>query len=538
MGVQEMAAEQYAAAVAWFDEAARLDPDSVASHTWIGVICDEQLREPKKAMEHFQRAVELAPNNLRARLGIARQLLHTADVEKGRREMLSAIELPEAKENPGLVDKAYRDLASVSPSLEQAAEYYAKAVAISPNPVYPLVQLAYVYRSMGKHEEAIKRFLEVRQQVPTYAPIYLELAKEYRITGDWEQALRELQAYMRHRNGPGEQNHLIRQAAELAELAGLMEKASELRHKLLHGLLKEYNPAKAAPELCSEIASELEKVGELKNAEPYLRKAVEFAEAGAKPTLRGRLAMLYEKLGLSDKAAAELAECIRSAEPRASIGYRTKLAAILERADKNAEAEEVLKEILNIPGAKADGHAELGLFHARKGNVEQAALELREAVKLADAAQSIRYRTLLGIMYAHAERYEEAERVLTEAKNMFPEDASANNALASFYAERGMKLNVALDLVQKALKIHPENPYFLDCLGLVYLKQGRPKDALPELLKAAAMVSDSMICDHLGDVYVALGQAPKAGLQWKRSLELDPKIKGVREKLEQLKKAP
>ena len=251
-----------------------------------------------------------------------------------------------------------------------------------------------------------------------------------------------------------------------------------------------------------------------------------------------KLASLYQKLGMTEKAVQQLNRCIRQLEPETSIRYRTKLCAVLEEAGKYPEAENALRQILDIPGSKAIGHAELGLFHSRRDDTGKAVKHLHRAIKLADTDQSARYRIQLSIVYTDAGRHKEAEQVLIEAQKIFPDNPSVNNALGWFYAQRGLNLDKALGLIQKALEKHPRNPYYLDSLGWVYFKQGCKKKALKQLLKAAALGQDSAILDHLGDVYMALGQPEKAGTQWKRSLELDPDASGVRRKLESLNKAP
>ena len=537
VGIQMSEAKRYREALQWFEKALSLDPRSADAHIWAGVICDERLSRRNKAKTHFEKALQLAPDSFRARYGIARQLLRAGKFEKARQQILLAIGKPEAKENPDLVAKAYLELALRSQlrgKRQDAADYYIKAAEISTSPAYILLRLGRLYRSMERHQDAADAFLRLAKHVPTYARAHRELCTAYTAMGEWNKALESLLAYMAHRNGPGEQNHLLGEAAQLAARALRVGLARQLREKILLKLLKEYTPDKAKPRLCADIASTLERLGRLKQAEPYLRKAVETAEPSARPGLRMQLALLYEKLGRSDEAIRELKTSIDAVEPRASIRYRTALCAVLESAKKPDQAEKTLEAILDMPLLERFGHAELGLFHKRRGNTEKAAHHLQEAIKLADTRRSVRYRIELGQVYAKAKRDAEAERVLRDAHKMFPENAAVNNALGWFYAERSINLDTALTLIQTPLKASPKNPYYIDSLGWVYFKQGRKKAALEQLRKAVALTDDGAICDHLGDVYMELGQRDKASHQWKRSLELDPKIKGVREKLKKL----
>ena len=51
------------------------------------------------------------------------------------------------------------------------------------------------------------------------------------------------------------------------------------------------------------------------------------------------------------------------------------------------------------------------------------------------------------------------------------------------------------------------------------LPQGRVKEAVPELEKAAAGEPDATVLDHLGDAYRRPGQAEKAKDAWRRAAE-------------------
>jgi tetratricopeptide (TPR) repeat protein len=328
--------------------------------------------------------------------------------------------------------------------------------------------------------------------------------------------------------------HLLKQAADLAARAGMHDAARSYREALLLRLLERYSPEKAGPGLCGQIASTLEQLGRPKQAEPYLKKALDAATEEDAPELRAQLASLYAKLGQTDGAVRELRAVIEAVEPKVSVRFRTQLARLLEKDGRYEQAEKALAGILEVPGSKAAGHAELRPFHKRRANLDTAVHPLRHAVKLADTRHSIRYRIRLGLAYLDAAQYENAERVLSEAYRMFPENAAVNNALAWFYAERGVKLNTALALARKALTASPKNPYYIDSLGWIYYKQGRKKAALEQLIRAAALADDSTICDHLGDVYMDLGQPDKAAKLWRRSLKLEPDSPKVRDKLDKL----
>jgi tetratricopeptide (TPR) repeat protein len=89
-------------------------------------------------------------------------------------------------------------------------------------------------------------------------------------------------------------------------------------------------------------------------------------------------------------------------------------------------------------------------------------------------------------------------------------------------AERGQQLDEAVELVQRALKIEPGNPSFLDSLGWAYYQQGKLELADPPLTEAATKLpKNSVIQDHLGDLRFKQRRFADAAAAWERSLNGD-----------------
>ena len=65
-----------------------------------------------------------------------------------------------------------------------------------------------------------------------------------------------------------------------------------------------------------------------------------------------------------------------------------------------------------------------------------------------------------------------------------PKHAESYNYIGYMYAEKGTNLTEAIELIQQALALEPENGYFIDSLGWAYYQQGRYPEALRELKRA------------------------------------------------------
>ena len=91
-------------------------------------------------------------------------------------------------------------------------------------------------------------------------------------------------------------------------------------------------------------------------------------------------------------------------------------------------------------------------------------------------------------------------------------------------------------IIKKALELEPDNGAYLDSLGWVLYKLGRPEDALPHLRKAAEQIKDddAVVYEHLADVLLKLGKKAEAVDYLRKAVKHDPNNKDLAEKLQKL----
>ena len=96
-----------------------------------------------------------------------------------------------------------------------------------------------------------------------------------------------------------------------------------------------------------------------------------------------------------------------------------------------------------------------------------------------------------------------------------------------------MKLEKARVLIERAVKIKPDSPAYMDSLGWVLYRLKKPQEALGRIQEAIKLSpqADATIYDHLGDIYAALKQDDKALDAWRKSLSVEPN-NDVKKKLE------
>ena len=181
------------------------------------------------------------------------------------------------------------------------------------------------------------------------------------------------------------------------------------------------------------------------------------------------------------------------------IPARSRTAQILIQQGKIDDAREVLH----------DTHS--------NSNADRTQLILTESQLLREAnRQNDAYIVLETALSAHpdnpellyetaltAERIGKPERLDKHLKHLLelkPEHAHALNALGYSWAERNTRLPEAHDLIAKALKLSPEDPFIMDSMGWVLFRQGKLPEALQTLEKAYKLRADPEIAAHLGEV--------------------------------------
>ncbi len=118
---------------------------------------------------------------------------------------------------------------------------------------------------------------------------------------------------------------------------------------------------------------------------------------------------------------------------------------------------------------------------------------------------------------------DKALEIMEQVIAMDPEHDPALNFVGYTLAEEGRDLQRALNLIQKALELDPDNGYYLDSLAWVYYKSGDLEQAWKFIQKAVEQVQDdAVIWEHYGDIAKDLSHEEEAQKGYQKSLALDP----------------
>ncbi len=127
------------------------------------------------------------------------------------------------------------------------------------------------------------------------------------------------------------------------------------------------------------------------------------------------------------------------------------------------------------------------------------------------------------------------ERDLRAIIEREPDNAMALNALGYTLADRNERLEEALELIERAHALEPEDPAIVDSLGWVHFRLGNLELAEQYLRQAYAAFPDQEVAAHLGEVLWHLGKRSEARAIWDEAQENEadaPVVRATRRRLE------
>jgi tetratricopeptide (TPR) repeat protein len=250
--------------------------------------------------------------------------------------------------------------------------------------------------------------------------------------------------------------------------------------------------------------------------EQVLVRAVAAGPSVAAP--HAALARLRLKQGNSGPDTVELASRAVALEP-STLGYQLLMAEVLTKAGK-PEAMAFETRMATTALWDPSTLAMMTGYYVRTGRAERAEALLRKAVQSHPHSTDM----LRGLSWFldRQGRGDEGETVLREALRLDPDNPTLLNELGYRNAERGVKLDEALKLIDRALGRIPTDAAFMDSKGWALFRLGRLAEAEEWLRRALEQRDDATILEHLGDVLKARGNAAGAVEQWRLALTREP----------------
>ncbi len=207
-------------------------------------------------------------------------------------------------------------------------------------------------------------------------------------------------------------------------------------------------------------------------------------------------------------------------ETTGRIGPQTKQAIAKRIADLSAERSKVPARIWQLRI-----HTALGSILSNRKMYDEAAKNYSAAIDLVPNPSKEDWNQYFqrAICYERLKQWDKAESDFLKAMELDPEQPSLLNYLGYSWVDQGKNLAKAMDLIRKAVKLKPDDGFYVDSLGWAHYRIAEYAEAARQLERAVELEpNDPIINDHLGDAYWQVGRRNEAKFQWSQALTLKP----------------
>ena len=164
-----------------------------------------------------------------------------------------------------------------------------------------------------------------------------------------------------------------------------------------------------------------------------------------------------------------------------------------------------------------------GYGYQRKGENAQAATTYEMGLALVIENDALKLQFLIGLGDAYNEigDFDKSDKAFDKAIKIDPNNTIVLNNYSYYLSVRGEKLDKALEMSGKTLKLEGKSSTYLDTYAWILYKMERYEEAREYLQKAldGGGVDSGVILEHMGDVCFKLGETEKAMEYWKQASE-------------------
>jgi tetratricopeptide (TPR) repeat protein len=502
-------------AIAEYSKIVELQGNDIESRLLLGQLFTLAHDTPH-AEEQFKAAQRIDPSSEDVVLNLARLYSDSGDMTHA----ITVLNAVPADDRTAKMDYALGMSYDQLKENKNAIDAYSKAFDMEPDNLDAERGLAQALLNDNQLAAALKHFEAISVADPQDAQTYLRLAEIERRQGHYEQALTTLK----------KAKALASDSLEIG-----------FNEALIDDSLGRYDEA-------------VQSLQGLVKQTTHLDGQYADAEKNNRSIFLDRLANVYREQNKTDLAVQTYQLMVAMGGEYAEHGYQGEVDAYRDGkqydkatqvAQQAAAAMPKDKSVqLMLAGQLADtGNPEEGIKLAKaqlKGNADDHDVNLvlaqiytrlrrwKEAEEQIDAAEVLSTKQddkiyiyfLRGALDERQKHYDSAEEQFRKILAIDSNNSMTLNYLGYMLADRGVKLDDALTMVQKAVQQDPQNGAYLDSLGWVYFKMGQYALAEANLRKASERIStDPQVHDHLGELYEKTGRLKMAASQWEQSLQ-------------------
>ncbi len=230
----------------------------------------------------------------------------------------------------------------------------------------------------------------------------------------------------------------------------------------------------------------------------------------------------------------------RKVPPDSPYGWQAQI-KVGEELHKTGNDDEAITWLQKL----VDSRTERPEAASQLGDILRAGKRFTEAAKAYDTAiarlpkpqpgdWSVFY--FRGIALERSGNWTKAEGDFKKALELQPDQPYVLNYLGYTWVDRGVHLDEAIAMLQKAIQQKPDDGFIIDSLAWAYYRLKQYDKAVIYQEKAISLEpGDPVLNDHLGDIYWKVGRHNEARFQWQRALAFKPdadQVKPIEAKLQ------
>jgi tetratricopeptide (TPR) repeat protein len=505
--------EMVGKAIAEYKEVHRLDPSDAEAALWLARLYRLH-NDPEKAEQVLRGMLKDDPDNDAATEQLTQLLLDQGKSDEAIQILLSMTSRSPSATLYDLLGDAYTQ----TKDYPKAEEAYRKAVDLDPSELIHLHGLGQTLLSEEKYDAALSVYQKLADVMPDDADVYLRMAQIYRELHQLDKAEENLVKARQYAPGSLE---VMYNEAMIYESQGRYDDAIKVLSDAVSGVKSQSN---VLPNRRRSLAILYQQLGQLyRDAQNYQAAVYTYQELGhlgEEEDRRARLLLMETYRQSKDLAKALQIGKEALAKYPDSEPIRSSYALLLGENQQADEAVKLLQASLKNNSADRDIYLNVAQIYERARNYKEAEEAARKAEALpGDPRENEMTWFLLGAIYEREKQFDKAEEQFRKVLNVNPKNAAALNYYGYMLADRGLRLDEAQDMIQRALDQEPFSGAYLDSLGWVYYKQNKLADAETTMRKAVEREShDPTIRTHLGDVYAKQGKMEQAATEWEKAL--------------------
>ena len=506
--------ETLGAAIKEYETIARLKPNDLETHLLLGQLYGLD-HDSSKAEEQFKAAQRIDPNAEEVVLSIARLYSEQGNLPKAA----NTIAVVPAEDRSPRMNFALANIYDQLKQPKDAAKAYGAVVTADPDNTDAKRGLASALQASGQMDAAAKIYGQILGTDPQDAQSLIREADIQRQQGHYDQALTSLK----------KAEGLVSENLELSYNEALTYDALGRFDEAIR-TLKSALSASASPTGKYEDGDRNNRALFLDRLAILYRESGKYDDAVATYKQLGQLGGEYGARGaegevdaLRDAHQWTAALGTAAAAAKAMPDNRDVLLTYARQLADNGKLSDGVKLLQGQLKGTADDrevYVTLADMQSRNKQYRAAAEALDKAETLAQKPEEKLFIYYFRGSIAEREKfYDQAEEQFRKALAIDADNAATQNDYGYMLAERGVKLDQALGMLQKAVRYDPQNGAYLDSLAWVYFRQGNY--ALAEDTERKAVLrqpSDPSILAHMGEIYAKNGKLSLAVTEWERAV--------------------